>query len=309
MKRNRSFEDSPRDPKHNRGDDREKRAPPRAETEADPPGSLDVPDDADALRSMQRTAGNQAVGRTLRGEPLPSPVKGRMEQAFGQSLDRVRVHSDDVGERVSREARAPAAASGDHLYFDRGEFTPETPAGEALIAHELAHVVHGHDAGEGETGDVLHAPAMEAEANRTAFAALANLWLGTRERIRSAARAGGATGIGRLLPADCPDSSAAIEAPDYLGPHSRETLERLNNRLESLEMLGPLIAVGTAGAVGFGPPSDPTGTVTSAAEALKGLPAIKRAIITQEVTLLLVEHENDMNDQEKAFWHRILNNV
>lgn len=305
MKRNRSFEDPPREPKHDLADDREKLARP----EADAAGNLNIPDDADALRSMQRTAGNQAVGRTLRGEPLPSPVRGRMEQAFGQPLDRVRVHSDDVGESVSREARAPAAASGDHVFFARGEFRPETPAGEALIAHELAHVVHGHDAGGEKAGDVLRSPAIEAEANRTALAALANLWLGTRERMRSAARAGGAMGLGRLLPADCPGGSVAIEAPDYLGPHSRETLKRLNDRLESLEMLGPLIAVGTATVVGFGPPSDPTDTVTSAAQALKGLPAIKRAVITQEVTLLLVEHENDMNDQEKAFWRRILNSI
>ena len=49
--------------------------------------------------------------------------------------------------------------------------------------------------------------------------------------------------------------------------------------------------------------------MTAAAEALRGLPAIKRAVISQEVTLLLLEHGTELNEQETEFWTRILDSL
>jgi hypothetical protein len=263
--------------------------------------------DAATLRHLQRSAGNQAVARRLGGSPLPSPVRSRMESAFGRSFAGVRVHEGETGDRIAARTGAPAATTGEDIYFRSGEFAPHTPVGEALLAHELAHIAGAHtDAAEAGELEPVVSPRLEAEANRTAFAAMARLFLGIRTgaagehgpRTTRARRAG-------LLPGSC-FSSSTIEAPSYLGPHSRETLNRLNDRLGSLDLLGPVIALGTAGTVGFGRPSDPSDTVEAAALALRGLPAIKRAVITEEVTLLLVRHENDMNERERQFWRRIL---
>jgi hypothetical protein len=259
------------------------------------------------LRHLQRTAGNQAVSRRLGGSPLPEPARGRMETAFGRSFADVRVHADETGDRVAASAGAPAATTGEDIYFRSGQFAPQTPVGEALLAHELAHIAGAHtgEAGAGELQPVV-SERLETEANRTTVAVMASLFLGLRTRA-AGEHGPGPTRVRRagLLPGSCFESST-IEAPDFLGPHSRETLERLNDRLGSLDLLGPVIALGTAGTIGFGPPSDPSDTVEAAALALRGLPAIKRAVITEEVTLLLVEHENDMNERERQFWRRIL---
>ncbi len=287
--------------------------PAPAETESGPETSTrapEGPDDAPSLTHLQHTAGNQAVGRMLTGKPLPSGPKDRMERAFGRSFDDVRIHTESTGDEVASRTGAPAAASGDHVFFKSGEFKPETPVGEALLAHELAHITRGHE-GEAEAGSLRAAstPDMEADANRSMFAALSNLWLGGNERVNEGSRLRRRGKARGLLPSSCIGSDSTIEPPEYLGEHSLDTLRSLNRRLESLDALGPLIAIGTAGVVGFGAPTDPTDTVTSAAEALRGLPAIKRAIITDEVTLLLVQHGNDLNEQEKAFWQRILDSV
>lgn len=74
------------------------------------------------------------------GQPLPTSVRERMEPAFGTSFAGVRLHDDGPGRRLSDEFNARAFTVGHHVAFGAGEFHPGTPAGDALIAHELAHV-------------------------------------------------------------------------------------------------------------------------------------------------------------------------
>jgi hypothetical protein len=49
--------------------------------------------------------------------------------------------------------------------------------------------------------------------------------------------------------------------------------------------------------------------VSPQAQALLALPVITRARVLTEIELLLVTHENDMNEQERAFWHRMHDRV
>lgn len=64
-----------------------------------------------------------------------------MEGAFGQDFSRVRVHTDDRATQSARQLHAAAYTSGSHIAFAAGAYAPHTPCGDALLAHELVHVV------------------------------------------------------------------------------------------------------------------------------------------------------------------------
>lgn len=112
------------------------------------------------------------------GRPLESGTRARMSRVFGRDLSHVRVHDDGAAERATRGLDARALTVGSDVAFGRGEYRPGTPVGDALLAHELAHVVQqdappGPDIpGSGETAD------LEAEADRAAADVVVSLWGG-----------------------------------------------------------------------------------------------------------------------------------
>ena len=75
------------------------------------------------------------------GQPLPKPVRRHFEQKFGYRFEQVRVHRDARAGASAQQMRARAYTSGSHIVFGSGEYAPQTPGGEKLLAHELAHVV------------------------------------------------------------------------------------------------------------------------------------------------------------------------
>ncbi|GAB3255299.1 eCIS core domain-containing protein [Chitinimonas naiadis] len=74
------------------------------------------------------------------GDPLPDPTRRLMEQRFGMSLASVRIHTDGEAASLNEAVGAHAFTLGEHIAFNRGRFQPDHPAGEHLLAHELAHV-------------------------------------------------------------------------------------------------------------------------------------------------------------------------
>ena len=153
-----------------------------------------------AILQMQQTVGNHYVARMLarseasggseapetkakakddpvvvqsqlgRGQPLDTQVKSSMEEAFGQDFSQVQTHTDAPAARLSTGLNARAFAVGNHVAFADGEYQPGTPTGDALIAHELAHVTQqqgatGHQAGVMKKGEG-ESSAAEADADR-----------------------------------------------------------------------------------------------------------------------------------------------
>jgi hypothetical protein len=60
--------------------------------------------------------------------------------AFGFDFRRVQVHHDAEADTFARGLGARAATVGQHIFFARGQYAPNTPAGRRLLLHELAHV-------------------------------------------------------------------------------------------------------------------------------------------------------------------------
>jgi hypothetical protein len=72
---------------------------------------------------------------------LDPALRSDLEQRFGQSLSRVRVHTDAAAAQSAAEVGARAYAVGDDIVFGGGQFAPGTAEGRRLIAHEVAHVL------------------------------------------------------------------------------------------------------------------------------------------------------------------------
>ena len=99
------------------------------------------------------------------GRPLGLAARRDFEPRFGADFSAVRIHDDPATHRLARGIGARAFAIGGDIGFAEGRHRPETAAGRALLAHELAHVALGHGKirrnGDGE--DRITAPAKPVE--------------------------------------------------------------------------------------------------------------------------------------------------
>jgi len=75
------------------------------------------------------------------GHPLDADTRAFMEPRFQKDFSHVRLHSDARAGASARAVQARAFTIGHHIVLGSGEYAPGTAAGQALLAHELAHVV------------------------------------------------------------------------------------------------------------------------------------------------------------------------
>ena len=151
-----------------------------AEKVASHVGTSPQPDDPVAvLESL-------GIGRSLDGD-----ARRRMESVYGASFGNVRIHTDASSAALAERFNARAFTVGEHVAFGPGEYQPGTIAGDALIAHELAHVVQQSAASE------IAAPTrwsdsassrLEHDADRAALGSVASLWGATTTRLTEAAQ-------------------------------------------------------------------------------------------------------------------------
>lgn len=138
--------------------------------------------------AQQTRSAPEVVGELGEGRPLEGGVRSKMEGALGGDFSRVRVHSGGTAAQLSSEMNAEAFAVGDHVAFGSGKYKPGTIVGDALLAHELAHVQqqeHGALEPDQDSDDA----AVEQDADRAATGAVASVLTGERQswgaRIRS----------------------------------------------------------------------------------------------------------------------------
>ena len=117
------------------------------------------------------------------GHSLEGGVRQRMQSAFGADFSGVRVHSDSAAQEASDGLNARAFTIGKDIAFGPGEYQPGTPIGDALIAHELAHVVQqqGSDvAGAPMAKGDAHSSALEEDADVSAVGAVVSTFGGAK---------------------------------------------------------------------------------------------------------------------------------
>lgn len=87
--------------------------------------------------------GPNNVGKVLSepGHALDASARGYFEPRYGHDFGKVRIHSDERASQSAISLGARAYTVGNDVVFAKGQYSPHTPAGRHLIAHELAHVV------------------------------------------------------------------------------------------------------------------------------------------------------------------------
>lgn len=126
------------------------------------------------------------------GQKLDGPVRSKMEQAFGADFSQVSVHTDGKAAELSDGMNARAFTVGRDIGFANSEYKPGTMAGDALIAHELAHTIQQQGATKGSPQSKGEQNgALEADADTSAIGAMAGLISGAAGSLAGlAAKAG-----------------------------------------------------------------------------------------------------------------------
>lgn len=75
------------------------------------------------------------------GSRLPESIESEMSQKIGADFSNVNIHTDSDAVQMSQSLGARAFTQGNDIYFNSGEYRPQTSDGKHLLAHELTHVV------------------------------------------------------------------------------------------------------------------------------------------------------------------------
>lgn len=88
-----------------------------------------------------QTVDETIVHRLGPGQPLDLATRGFFEQRLRADLSGVQLHAGREAGIEAERIGARAFTVGEHIAFAPGAYSPDTPEGRALLAHELAHVV------------------------------------------------------------------------------------------------------------------------------------------------------------------------
>jgi Domain of unknown function (DUF4157) len=94
------------------------------------------------------------------GFVLPPKVRMYLEPRFRADFSGVRIHNDAQSAQLSTAIGARAFAYGRHVFFNQGQYNPDSAEGMELIAHELTHTIQQGAAEQGNAN--VH---RKAEAN------------------------------------------------------------------------------------------------------------------------------------------------
>jgi len=75
------------------------------------------------------------------GQPIPQNIRAFFEPRFGADLGQVRLHTDSTAALLAGLLNAKAFTVGRDILFGEGAYSPDTPAGRSLLAHELVHTI------------------------------------------------------------------------------------------------------------------------------------------------------------------------
>jgi len=104
------------------------------------PKLLSVPsgNQGGAIAPPLETAIKQQQGK---GNPIAEDIREPLEQAFGVDFSHVKIHTDGTSDQLNCSISALAFTTGKDIFFKQGAYQPRSPKGQALLAHELTHVV------------------------------------------------------------------------------------------------------------------------------------------------------------------------
>lgn len=108
------------------------------------------------------------------GQSLDAATRALMEPRFGHDFSQIRIFDNDDAAHSADLFDARAYTVGSNIVFGAGEYAPETPAGQQLLAHELTHTIQQNAAQPPSEDLVVSQPgdAAEQEASHVASAVM-----------------------------------------------------------------------------------------------------------------------------------------
>ncbi len=93
------------------------------------------------IENVDEELENQISQSRGHGKPMAPDVQGSMEQNFGADFSGVQLHTDSNAAQMNQQLGSKAFANGSDIYFNGGQYQPNSKDGKHLLAHELTHVV------------------------------------------------------------------------------------------------------------------------------------------------------------------------
>ncbi len=84
---------------------------------------------------------SQLGGSKGGGKHMDNNTQTFMESRFGTDLSHVNIHVDGESAAMNQSLHAKAFTLGSDIYFNHGQYRPDSSEGRHLLAHELAHTV------------------------------------------------------------------------------------------------------------------------------------------------------------------------
>ncbi len=139
-----------------------------------------------ALRAGSAQPTREQMGHRV---DLPEAMRSKMESAFGADLSAVRLYES----QAVADAGAQAVTQGNQIAFAPGMLDFSSFGGQALLGHEISHVV-SQARGEVKGGGFLNDHALEARADREGAMAAAGQQIAAPTAALSSVTAASASG-------------------------------------------------------------------------------------------------------------------
>ena len=97
------------------------------------------------------------------GQRLDPTTSHEMGSRFGHDFSKVRIHADNRAAEAAESLHSHAFTFGTDIVFGAGKYSPQTNAGQRLLAHELTHVVQQHKGGNAASSEVQLNPSQHYE--------------------------------------------------------------------------------------------------------------------------------------------------
>jgi Domain of unknown function (DUF4157) len=75
------------------------------------------------------------------GSPLDANTRSAMERAFNNDFSGVQIHTGQESANLNKSLGARAFTHGNDIFFNSGEYQPQSSQGKHLLAHELTHTI------------------------------------------------------------------------------------------------------------------------------------------------------------------------
>jgi hypothetical protein len=114
---------------------------------------------------------------------MEAGIRGVMEQRLGHYFGAVRIHADADAAASAATIQARAYTYGRHVVMGAGQYQPHTRSGQALLTHELTHVVQ--QSGSAQTGPPSTISSPHDPAERQAAGAAETAGAGAGRQVHS----------------------------------------------------------------------------------------------------------------------------